>query len=75
MPLSAVVRAPGNPNGFAVFRLVDRGGKTYAVAQNVTPGGTYGNSIEVTSGLTAGERIVGLGGELLRDGQEVRVLP
>ena len=39
VPLSAVVRAPGNPNGFAVFRLQDRGGKTYVVARNVTPGG------------------------------------
>jgi len=75
VPLSAVVRAPANPNGFAVFRLVERGGKTYAVAQNVTPGGTYGNSIEVVSGVTSGERLIGLGGELLRDGQEVRVLP
>ena len=75
VPLSAVVRAPANPNGFAVFRLQDREGKTYAVAQNITPGGTYGNSVEVLNGLTAGERIIGLGGELLRDGQQVRLLP
>ena len=75
VPLSAVVRAPANPNGFAVFRLQDRGGKTYAIAQNITPGNTYGNSLEILSGLTAGQRIVGLGGELLRDGQEVRLLP
>jgi RND family efflux transporter MFP subunit len=75
VPLSAVVRAPGNPNGFAVFRLQDRGGKTYAVAQNITPGNTNGNSLEVLNGVTSGERIVGLGGELLRDGQEVRLLP
>lgn len=75
VPLSAVVRAPGNPNGFAVFRIQDRGGKTFAVAQSITPGGTYGNAIEVVNGVSAGERIVGLGGDLLRDGQEVRVLP
>jgi RND family efflux transporter MFP subunit len=75
VPLSAVVRAPANPNGFAVFRLVNRSGKTYAVAQNISPGETYGNSVEVLSGVTAGERIIGLGGDLLRDGQEVRVLP
>jgi RND family efflux transporter MFP subunit len=75
VPLSAVVRAPGNPNGFAVFRVQDRGGKTFAVAQSITPGGTYGNAIEVLNGVSAGERIVGLGGDLLRDGQEVRVLP
>jgi RND family efflux transporter MFP subunit len=75
VPLSAVVRAPGNPNGFAVFRIQAREGKTFAVAQTITPGGTYGNSIEVLNGVTAGQRIVGLGGDLLRDGQEVRVLP
>jgi multidrug efflux system membrane fusion protein len=75
VPLSAVVRAPGNPNGFAVFRLEDRAGKTYVTARNVIPGATYGNSLEVLSGVAAGDRIVALGGELLRDGQEVRLLP
>ena len=69
------MRAPDNPNGFAVFRLVDREGKTYAAARSVTPGGTFGNSLEVLRGVTTGERIVALGGELLRDGQEVRLLP
>lgn len=75
VPLSAVVRAPGNPNGFAVFRIQDRGGKTYAISQPISPGNTYGNSIEVLNGIRDGERIVGMGGDLLRDGQEVRVLP
>jgi RND family efflux transporter MFP subunit len=75
VPLSAVVRAPGNPNGFAVFHLEDRDGKTYVAARPVSPGATYGNSLEVLGGVTEGERIVALGGELLRDGQEVRLLP
>jgi multidrug efflux system membrane fusion protein len=75
VPLSAVLRAPGNPNGFALYRLEERAGKTYAVAENVTVGNPFGNAIEVTSGATMGERIVALGGELLRNGQEVRVLP
>jgi RND family efflux transporter MFP subunit len=75
VPLSAVVRAPGHPNGFAVFGIEQRGGKNYARAREITAGGTFGNAIEVTSGLSAGERIVALGGELLRDGAEVRPLP
>jgi hypothetical protein len=29
----------------------------------------------VTSGLSAGQHVIVLGGSLLRDGQEVRVLP
>ncbi len=75
VPLSAVVRAPSDPNGFAVFRLVTRDGKTYAAAQIIQIGQTLGNSIEVTGGLSAGQRIIVLGGSLVRDGQEVRVLP
>jgi RND family efflux transporter MFP subunit len=75
VPLSAVVRAPSNPSGFAIFQLEDRDGKTFVAARPITPGATYGNSLEVLNGVIAGERIVALGGELLRDGQEVRLLP
>jgi RND family efflux transporter MFP subunit len=75
VPLSAVVRAPGNPNGFALYRIEERDGKSYAVASNVTMGSPFGNAIEVISGVVIGERVVTLGGELLRNGQEVRVLP
>jgi multidrug efflux pump subunit AcrA (membrane-fusion protein) len=75
VPLSAVVRAPSDPKGFAVFRLVPRGGRTYAEAQVIQIGQTLGNSIEVTGGVSAGERIIALGGSLVRDGQEVHVLP
>jgi multidrug efflux system membrane fusion protein len=75
VPLGAVVRAPSNPRGFAVFRLVEHAGRSYAEAQVIQIGQTIGNSIEVTSGLSAGQRIVSLGGSLVRNGQEVRVLP
>jgi multidrug resistance efflux pump len=75
VPLSAVVRAPSDPKSFAVFRLVSRAGKTYAEAQIIQIGQTLSNSIEVTGGLSADQRIIALGGSLVRDGQEVRVLP
>jgi RND family efflux transporter MFP subunit len=75
VPLSAVVRAPADPNGFAIFRLTERGGKSYASAQTIGIGQTFGNSIEVTHGLTAGQKIITLGGALLGDGEQVRVLP
>jgi len=74
VPLGAVVRDPSVPNGFAVFRLIDRAQKTYAEARAIQIGQTAGNSIEVISGLTEGERIIILGGSLIRNGQEVRVL-
>jgi multidrug efflux system membrane fusion protein len=74
VPLSAVVRAPGNPDGYAVYRIVERDGKSYVAARPIAVGATFGNSIEVASGAKAGDPIVALGGELVRDGQEVRVL-
>jgi len=75
VPLSAVVRAPNDPNGFAVFRLTGRDGKTFAAAQTIEIGQTFGNSIEVIRGVTAGQKIISLGGAQLRDGQQVSVLP
>jgi RND family efflux transporter MFP subunit len=75
VPLAAVVRAPADPNGFAVFRLVERGGKSYASAQTIEIGETIGDSIEVTRGLSAGQTIISLGGAQLHDGQQVSVIP
>ncbi len=74
VPLGAVVRNPSDPGGFAVFRLEERGGKTYAVLQTIQIGQTFGNSIEVIQGLQSGQRIIAVGGTTVRDGQEVRVL-
>jgi multidrug efflux system membrane fusion protein len=75
VPLTAVVRAPGDPNGFAVFRLIERGGKSTASAQTIEIGETYGDSIEVTRGLSAGQKIISLGGAQLHDGEQVSVIP
>jgi multidrug efflux system membrane fusion protein len=75
VPLGAVVHSPSHPEGFAVFRIRTRDGKMVAEAQDIQIGNTYGNSIEVTAGVTEGERIVSIGGSLLRNGQEVRLLP
>ena len=75
VPLNAVVRSPADPNGFAVFRLIERDGKSCALAQPIEIGQTIGNSIEVTRGLTAGQKIISLGGAQVRDGQQVNILP
>jgi multidrug efflux system membrane fusion protein len=75
VPLSAVVRAPADPNGFAVFRLIERGGKSCASAQTIAIGQTFGNSIEVTRGLTAGQRIIAAGASMVHEGQQVSLLP
>lgn len=74
VPLSAVVRAPADPAGFAVFRIADRDGATYARAQVVQVGQSFGNAIEV-HGLAPGDRVIALGASLVHDGQRVNVLP
>jgi multidrug efflux system membrane fusion protein len=75
VPLSAVIRAPADPNGFAVFGLTERNGKSFVSARTIEIGQTFGNSIEVIRGLTAGQKIVSLGAAQVRDGQQVSVLP
>ena len=74
VPLSAVIRDPDHSGAFAVFCLEEKNGGYQAKARAITVGNAFGNSIEVTDGVAAGQRIVVLGGELLRDGQQVRIL-
>ncbi len=75
VPLIAVVGAPAKPKGFAVFRLIGRDGKWCASAQTIEIGQMFGDSIEVTRGLTAGQKIITVGGALVHDGQQVNILP
>lgn len=74
VPLDAVVRPPFQTNGFAVYVLEQSGEKVYTRARTITVGQTYGNSIEVLSGVVRGERIVSVGASLLKNGQQVRVV-
>jgi len=75
VPLTAVVRSPNNRDGFAVF-VIDGPGETATVrTQDVTLGDTYGNDISVLSGLNAGERVVTSGTNMIKPGQQVRVIP
>jgi RND family efflux transporter MFP subunit len=75
LPLSAVVRAADNPNGFGVFVVEQRGGQFFARARAVRLGASYGNVIGLESGLEPGERVIVTGATQVRDGQQVRVLP
>lgn len=45
-----------------------------AVARKVTPGKTYGNKVEILSGLSAGETVITSGQINLQDGVEVSVI-
>jgi len=75
VPLTAVIRSPSDPRGFAVMILNEHEGKQYAASQVVEVGQIFGNQIEVTRGLRAGQKLIAIGGSLVHDGQEVHVLP
>ena len=75
VPLSAVIRSPDDPRGFAVMLLNEREGKQYAASEVIEVGQTFGNQIEVTRGLRAGQKLITIGGSLVHDGQEVHVVP
>jgi RND family efflux transporter MFP subunit len=75
VPLTAVVRSPDNPNGFAVY-LTEGAGDTVTVqTHDVTLGDTYGNNIAVLSGLNPGQRVITSGTNMIKNGQQVRIIP
>jgi RND family efflux transporter MFP subunit len=75
IPLSAVVRSSQHPDGFAVFVLAKHGEKTVVGERPVEIGDTFGNLISITKGLKPGEPVVITGGTLIKDGDEVKVIP
>lgn len=75
VPLSAVVRSTQHADAFAVFVVADQGGKSVVHERTVEIGDTQGNSISVTKGLKPGESVVVTGGTLVKDGDEIKVIP
>jgi RND family efflux transporter MFP subunit len=75
VPLTAILKSPVQPEGYAVFVLAGDGEKAVAKVRTVKLGEVVGNRIVVTSGLTAGERVVVTGATIVNDGDRVRVIP
>ena len=75
VPISAVVRSPTNVNGFGVFLTETSGELTKVRAQDITLGNTYGNMIAVETGLTLGQRVVTSGTNMIKNGDEVKIIP
>ena len=73
--LSAIVRPPGETEGYAVFVVGEEGGRPVARVRKVALGEALGNSIAVVSGLKVGERVIVTGATLLTDGEPVRIVP
>ena len=75
IPLNAVVRPPGEANGYAVFVVDDLQGRPTARLRRVELGDVSGNLIRVTAGLAGGEHVIVRGATLAVDSQHVRVIP
>ncbi len=75
LPISSVVRSPSNPNGFAVFVAEGSGDTVKIHSQDVTLGNTYGNMIAVQSGVNVGDRVVTSGTNMIKNGDQVRIIP
>jgi multidrug efflux system membrane fusion protein len=75
IPLTAVVRSPTNPNGFAVFVTEGTADTVKVHTQDVSLGDTYGNMIAVLSGLNLKDRVVTSGANMIKNGDQVRVIP
>jgi len=75
VPLSAVVRDPQRANGFAVLTTEGDGEIESAHLRSVELGDVYGNMIGVSGGLQAGQRVITTGATLIKNGDQVRVIP
>jgi RND family efflux transporter MFP subunit len=74
VPLSAVIRDPQNPEGFAVLVAEGNGDPSTVRARTVDLGDAYGNMIQVRGGVQVGERVVTSGSTLVKTGEQVRVM-
>lgn len=75
VPLNAVMKAKGNPNGYAVFVVTAEGGQQVARLRDVKLGESYGNTVAVTDGVKPGDRVITTGGTMVNDGDPVKVIP
>lgn len=72
VPLSAIVQA--NDGKYGVFVVSTSAAGDVARLRSVEIGSVRGTDIAVVSGLSAGDRIITTGANLLKDGQRVKVV-
>ena len=73
VPLSAIVRSPNSPDGYAVMVVSTEGGVRKVRRRNVRIGPVFGNRIGLIAGIQPGEQVVATGPGFLTDGQVVQV--
>ena len=75
VPLSAIIRDPGRRDSFAVMVAEGSGEMETARLRPVELGDTYGNMIAAQGGVAEGERVITTGVTLIKNGDQVRVIP
>ena len=82
VPLAAILRFNNGAgsydrasDNYAVYVVEEQSGKQWARRRRVKLGEALGNTIAVSEGIEAGERVIAVGATLVRDGQEVQVIP
>jgi multidrug efflux system membrane fusion protein len=75
VPLSAVVQVPDRKDTFAVFVVTQSGEATFARLRPVVLGELVRNDVAVTKGVAEGETVVVRGATIVRDGDQVAVIP
>jgi RND family efflux transporter MFP subunit len=75
VPLSAVIHDPQRADGFAVLTAEGDGEIESAHLRPVELGDVYGDVIGVNGGLRFGDRVVTTGATLVKNGEQVRVIP
>jgi RND family efflux transporter MFP subunit len=74
IPLGAIVRGKAPPQSYAVFVVVDDGGRQVARLRAVELGPVFGNRVAVTSGVGGRDRIIVSGNTVVKDGDVVRIV-
>jgi RND family efflux transporter MFP subunit len=75
VPLNAVVRPPGDSQGYMVYVVESREGKQVAHGRRVEIGKVFGNKVAIAKGLNLGEPIITKGATIVFDGAVVTIIP
>lgn len=76
VPLTAVMRSPTNPQGYALFVVEEKDSKQIArLRDHIELAEVFGNKITVTKGVKVGEPVIVTGATLVTDGQRVKIIP
>jgi RND family efflux transporter MFP subunit len=75
VPLSAVVKAPGDTPAYALLLVESHVDGDVARLHRVELGEVMGNGVAVLNGVSRGDRVIVTGANQLIDGERVRVIP